>query len=437
MSEQDYMSAAQPELSPLAPQRPRILFATDAYLPWSGGSRVYYHNLYSRLARRHGYAISIVTTHTPGDSEFDRQLDTSDLHLLRRGRALPDWKYKRMPAIAGQLFRCGMALARTSPVAFHCGDLVPQALNAMLLHKLTGQPYLVYVHGDEISQTNQRRYQPLVRDAIYRNAAALIAANPYALSHLQRLVGCADKCHLLTPGVDFRYFFAGSPTTSIRERFGLDRTPVLLTAARLVKKKGHASLLRSLVPVIAEFPTLLYLIAGDGPERPGLEALVRELALQHNVVFLGDVAHEALGEYYRSADLFVMPNCIDEGGDVESFGMVFIEANACGKPVIGGRSGGTSAAIAEGTTGLLCQPNDPASITDAVLQLLRNPGLMHSMGTAGAKRARRDFCWDARADALHGIIQRMTLKQTPEQTPEQRSTAFSDAPALSVEGEHP
>jgi phosphatidylinositol alpha-1,6-mannosyltransferase len=423
------MNSAQAVLSPLQPKRPRILVATDAYLPWSGGSRVYYHNLYSRLALRYGYDVSILTSHTLGDRDFDRQPDADHLQIVRYGRALHDWKYKRLPAIAGQFCRSGFALARTSPVAYHCGDLIPQAFNAMMLHKLTGRPYLVYVHGDEISQTNQRRYQPKVRDAIYRNAAALIAANPYALSQLRGLLRNTDKCHLIMPGVDFRYFYAGFPTISIRERFGSERGPVLFTAARLVKKKGHAGLLRSLVRVVQEFPALLYLVAGDGPERQGLEASVQQLALQNNVVFLGDVAHEALGEYYRFADMFVMPNCIDEGGDVESFGMVFIEANACGKPVIGGRCGGTSAAIAEGTTGLLCQPNDDQSITAAMLQLLRNPDLMRRMGAAGAERARRDFCWDTRADALHAVIQRMML--------ENGSISLSSARALSSEGEQP
>ncbi|MGI8770891.1 MAG: glycosyltransferase family 4 protein [Acidobacteriaceae bacterium] len=422
------MNPAQAVLSSL-PKRPRILFAADAYLPWSGGSRVYYHNLYSRLALRYGYDVSILTSHTPGDREFDRQPDAARLQIVRYGRALDDWKYKRLPAVAAQLCRSGLALARISPVAFHCGDLIPQAFNAMMLHKLTGRPYLVYVHGDEISQTNQRRYQPRVRDAIYRNAAALIAANPYALAQLRDLLGSTDRCHLLTPGVDFRYFYAGSPTASLCERFGSARRPVLLTAARLVKKKGHASLLRALVRVVEEFPTLLYLVAGDGPERQRLEASVQALALQNHVVFLGDVPHEALGEYYRFADMFVMPNRIDQGGDVESFGMVFIEANACGKPVIGGRSGGTSAAVAEGTTGLLCQPNDDRNITATMLQLLRDPELMRRMGAAGAERARKDFCWDTRAGALHAIIQRMML--------ENGSVSLSGARAFPSPGEHP
>jgi phosphatidylinositol alpha-1,6-mannosyltransferase len=412
-------------LSTFNPDAGRVLLAADAYLPWSGGSRVYYHNLYSRLAAQHGYRVSVLTSHTSGDVAFDANAGNSSLEIMRHGRSLPDWRYKRAPAMGAQLCRTALALARISPVALHCGDLFPQALNAMLIHKITGRPYLVYVHGDEISQTDQRRHQPKVRDAIYRNAAALIAANPYALSQLERILGNIDRCHLITPGVDFRYFYPGSPIHAPFERYNLRKGPVILTAARLVKKKGHRTLIRALPCIVSEFPELTYVIAGDGPERHQLESLVRELQLDRNVVFTGDVPHEALGDYYRAADIFVMANCMDEGGDLESFGMVFIEANACGKPVIGGRSGGTCAAIAEGLTGLLCEPNDESSVARCLLQLLRDPQRMREMGAMGAERAHRDFCWETRADALHSIIQGMVpavaslpaLKATPFHSP--------------------
>ncbi len=394
----------------------RIVLATDAYLPWSGGSRVYYHNLYARLAESYGYDVSVLTSHAAGDAAFDASARQANFHLVRHGRSLPDWRYKRAPACAAHLLRLRRFLARTSPDALHCGDLLPQAASAWLLHLATGRPYLVFVHGDEISQTEKRKHQPKLRDAIYRGAAALVAANPYALAHLERILGTTERCHLLTPGVDSRHFHAGEPSRVLREQWlrhgteqGLQEQdgPILLTAARLVKKKGHDTLLRSLRVVIAEFPTLRYVIAGDGPERRALEALVKELELGRQVIFAGDVPHDALGEYYRAADIFAMANCMDTGGDIESFGMVFVEANACGKPVIGGRSGGTSAAVVDGVTGFLCEPGEPGGFAEALLALLRNPVLRKRMGEAGAARALAGFQWDTRARQLHAITQGM------------------------------
>jgi phosphatidyl-myo-inositol dimannoside synthase len=389
----------------------RIVLATDAYLPWSGGSRVYYHNLYSRLAERHGCEVSVLTSHTEGDAAFDRAAERANLRFFRRGHSLPDWRYTRAPGCATHLVRLAAFLARKSPHALHCGDLVPQAANAWLMHRITRRPYLVFVHGDEISQTDKRKHQPKLRDAIYRDAAALVAANPYALGHLERILGSRDRCHLLTPGVDSRYFFPGESPPALRERWrrhgapSATQGPIVLTAARLVKKKGHETLLRSVRLIVEDFPGLRYVIAGDGPERPSLERLVVELGLSGHVIFAGDVPHEQLGEYYRSSDVFAMANCTDVGGDIESFGMTFVEANACGKPVIGGRSGGTDAAVLEGTTGLLCKPGDPEEFAAALRLLLRDPGMCQRLGESGAHRAQEQFQWESRARELHAITQ--------------------------------
>jgi phosphatidylinositol alpha-1,6-mannosyltransferase len=391
----------------------RIVLATDAYLPWSGGSRVYYHNLYSRLAEHHGYEVSVLTSHTDGDTAFDRAAERANLQFVRRGHSLPDWRYSRAPRCAAHLMRLAAFLAREAPHALHCGDLVPQAANAWLLHRLTGRPYLVFVHGDEISQTDKRKHQPKLRNAIYRNAAALVAANPYALAHLERILGSTERCHLLPPGVDSRCFFQGEPSLALREdwrRHGAPSapaSPILLTAARLVKKKGHETLLRSVRMIVGEFPGLRYVIAGDGPERPVLERQVAEAGLAGHVIFAGDVPHERLGDYYRSADVFAMANCTDASGDVESFGMTFVEANACGKPVIGGRSGGTGAAVSEDITGLLCTPGNAEEFAAALRLLLRDPGLRQRMGRAGACRAQKQFQWESRARELHAITQAM------------------------------
>jgi phosphatidylinositol alpha-1,6-mannosyltransferase len=159
--------------------------------------------------------------------------------------------------------------------------------------------------------------------------------------------------------------------------------------------------------IVGEFPGLRYVIAGDGPERPVLERQVAEAGLAGHVIFAGDVPHERLGDYYRSADVFAMANCTDAGGDVESFGMTFVEANACGKPVIGGRSGGTGAAVSEDITGLLCTPGNAEEFAAALTLLLRDPGLRQRMGRAGACRAQKQFQWESRARELHAITQAM------------------------------
>ncbi len=111
---------------------------------------------------------------------------------------------------------------------------------------------------------------------------------------------------------------------------------------------------------------------------------------------------EELSAYYNAADVFVMPNR-EEGTDVEGFGIVFLEANACSKPVIGGRSGGAVDAIADGESGYLVDPSSPQAIAEAASRLLTDPALARRMGEAGRERARREFSWERAARQVHTL----------------------------------
>ena len=387
-----------------------VLLEVDAYLPWSGGSRTYYHNLYSRLAEDFGCRVMVNTSHCAGEHSFDREAAHPSLCIHRRDERLPDWKMKRAPALIRKVLHTGIVAAQSRPLAVHCGDLFPQDAAGAFLRRIAGLPLLVYVHGDEISQTDGRKLQPKLRDAIYRTADALVAANIFAYDRLTSILGSALRVTMITPGVDFKVFSPGPRPQWIEAKFSLRADPVLLTVGRLVKKKGHETVLRSLPLVLKEFPDLRYLIVGDGPERRHLEEIVQQLDLAKMVIFVGNVPHAELGDYYRAADIFCMINQCDASGDIESFGMVFIEANAAAKPVVGGRSGGTTQSIVDGKTGLLCEPGSPALTAAHLLLLLRNADLRARMGNAGLSRARTEFGWESRAAQLFEIQQRIARR---------------------------
>ncbi len=194
------------------------------------------------------------------------------------------------------------------------------------------------------------------------------------------------------------------------ERYGLEGKKVLLTVARLVPRKGHKIVLDALPQVMREVPNLKYLIAGDGPEKARLQEQARQLGIQDAVIFVGDVAHHEVCDYYNLCDAFIMANRLEAGGDVESFGMVFTEANATGKPVIGGRSGGTAEAVLDGKTGFLVDPESAEEIAERLLLLLKNEHLCGRMGAAGLDRVRTEFNWSTRADALHAITAELVRK---------------------------
>jgi len=199
-------------------------------------------------------------------------------------------------------------------------------------------------------------------------------------------------------------FFPAPPRQDLIDRYGLQGHKVLLTVARLVPRKGHKVVLEALSNVIKEMPRLKYIIAGEGPEKGNLEQLVQNLGLQEHVIFVGNIPNAEISNYYNLCDVFAMVNRLEIGGDIESFGMVFTEANATGKPVIGGRSGGTDESVIDGETGFLVDPNDPQELSDRLLLLLKNGDLCLRMGTAGLHRVQSQFDWNSRALALRNIV---------------------------------
>ena len=183
---------------------------------------------------------------------------------------------------------------------------------------------------------------------------------------------------------------------------------VLLTVGRLQRRKGHDLAIEAMTRVRSEVPGVKYLIVGDGDERPRLEALVDTLGLRDTVTFVGTVKAGDLPACYGAADVFVHPNRVDNG-DVEGFGIVFLEAAAAGLPVIGGNSGGVPEAIDVGRSGVLVSGTDVGELADAIVTLARDGERRRRMGEAGCRFVATKFSWERAAGqvlAVHRLVER-------------------------------
>jgi len=170
---------------------------------------------------------------------------------------------------------------------------------------------------------------------------------------------------------------------------------VILTVGRLIERKGHDIVIRAMARLASEFPAARYVVVGDGPRGPYLRDLVASVALQDRVVFVGEVRKEDLPLYYQAADVFAMVSRARERqGDVEGFGLVYLEAGACAKPVVAGRSGGVPDAVVDGVTGLLVSPESVEEVADALARLLRDRELAAKLGQAGRQRVEREMNWE-------------------------------------------
>jgi phosphatidylinositol alpha-1,6-mannosyltransferase len=378
-----------------------ILFLTDYYLQHAGGSLVYYNNLLTRFVPQYAERVTVLTKKVPGWQEFDRRESSDALRILRSFSPLPDWKVYQYPKALLPLASAVKQLLRQRIDVVHVGDLFPQGVVGLVLKQLFGMPYIIYVHGDEIAQTDKRRFQPILRNRIYRAADGIVAANEFSRQRLLRIGIPESRICKILPGVDMDLFCPLPRDERLVRELSLDGTVVLLTAARLVPRKGHAQVLRALASIVDRVRPLRYLIAGDGPERSNLIRLAAELGLSSIVTFLGDVSNDRLRDFYNLADVFVLANQEPLDGDIETFGMVFIEANATGKPVIGVRSGGVEEAVLHGVTGMLVPPNDVDALAACLKDLLLNSELRALLGDAGLRRVREHFNWATRATELY------------------------------------
>jgi phosphatidylinositol alpha-1,6-mannosyltransferase len=388
-------------------------------LPHAGGSREYYNNIYRNLVELDDSQVTILTKKVPGWEEFDRMASSKLFHVKRRFKPLRSWKYHELLKGVGPFVDAMWHALRYSPDIMHAGDLYPPGLIALILKKILGLPYVVYCHGEEITQTDRYRYQPRMRDRIYKGADGVVANSDFAVRNLLRIGVCEERICKITPGVDCIRFRPMPPNTDLQKRHGLEGKVVVLTVARLIPRKGHVVVMKAFARLCNEFPDAHYLIVGTGPEESRLRQLAMKLNLGSRVTFAGYVSADQLPDVYSLCDIMVMANRQEADGDVEGFGIVFLEANAAGKPVIGGRTGGAVEAIEEGKTGFLVNPDDDQELAGVLRQLVSNRQLREKLGQAGIRRVRSDFTWKSRAEALRKLNSRILSSQTtPARSPD-------------------
>jgi phosphatidylinositol alpha-1,6-mannosyltransferase len=380
----------------------RVLLLSENFPPLKGGSAIWLVNLYTRVANHAvSFAAGEFRGHHEFDAEFPHSVERIQMSMKDRDPTLPT---SLVPY--ARIFRRIRRICRRDGIdQIHCGKVLPEGFVALLMKWFAGIPYVLYCHGEEITTTSEsRRYRILV-PLVYRSANAVIANAANTRRLLEKIGVAPEKIHVIRPSVPIDEFRqAKAQGESIRHKHGLSRGPMLLTVGRLQKRKGHDTVIRAMSRILASFPEATYVITGTGEERENLENLAETLGVADRVIFAGLVPDEELAGYYGACDLFLMPNR-DVGGDFEGFGIVFLEAAAAQKPVIGGRSGGAVEAVVHGTTGLLVDGNRAEDVADAVRRLLSEPETARRMGEAGFRRARDEFGYAAAALDLEEIIE--------------------------------
>jgi phosphatidylinositol alpha-1,6-mannosyltransferase len=280
----------------------------------------------------------------------------------------------------------------------HCGRCLPEGLLALAMRRTHGTPYHCYIHGEELNSMSASRELTVLATRVYRHATSLIVNSENTARMLaDRMPQMHDRVHIVHPGVDTSHFAPPQDRRSLRDGLGWRGRKVLLTVGRLQKRKGHDRMIEALPTVVQSVPTVLYAIAGAGEEFNRLHQLAIDHGVQNHVQFLGPLQDRALLHAYQACDAFALPNR-EVDGDIEGFGMVLLEAQACGKPVITGNSGGTPETMLNGRTGLLVDAGDARALAHAAILLTNHADFRHQLGHAARKWAVERFDWRIAAD---------------------------------------
>jgi phosphatidyl-myo-inositol dimannoside synthase len=275
-----------------------------------------------------------------------------------------------------------------------CGIWYPEGLVATLA---SARPRVILTHGTELS-----RQPPLWRRFAWTRlrrwvleSADLVVANSRYTEELVAAVAPRARVASIPLGVDPARFASGGRLEA-KAKFGVDGRVVLSSVSRLEPYKGHALVLKAIAGLEPEERgQIAYLVAGTGPEEARLRALAAELGMQEQVRWLGFVDENELADVYRASDLFILCSHRDPAGrDVEGFGLVFLEAQACGVPVVGSRTGGIPDAISDGDGGWLIRDGDEDGLRTVVRRLIHDPLSFQQMGSRARARVERECTWD-------------------------------------------
>jgi phosphatidyl-myo-inositol dimannoside synthase len=373
--------------------RKNVLVFSEDFPPYPGGIAQWAMGMAGALARR-GKRVCVLTRWRPDFvPTVNPDYEIRFLHGSHWRRMRTFYCRRGLSALVAGGFRPDWIFATTWN--FSRGIVRPAAG--------LGSRLVTVVHGLEVTRSMSFLKKLWMRRTLAASDS-VVAVSTFTAERTMRACGLpAGKVLVFPNGVDTDRYRPGLDASGLRTRHGLDGAKVILTLARVVERKGHDTVIRCMPEVLRSVPEARYLICGSqDPEwRAVLDRLVLDLGLEGKVLFTGFVPPSETPLFYNLCDAYAMPSReIERRGDTEGFGITFLEANACGKPVVGGRSGGVEDAVSDGETGFLVDPVDPGAVAGKLIRLLRDPDLAAGLGANGRKRVEQSFTWDTIARRL-------------------------------------
>ena len=368
----------------------RVLVVTNDFPTRRGGIESFVLSLCERMDPDE---VVVYTASMPGDAAYDATLPFP-VYRDPSATLLPTRAVGRRAAEVMQRHGCDR-------VVF--GASVPLGLLAPTLRRAGAQRIVAITHGHEVWWARV----PGVRQLLLRvgdTCDVLTYVSEWCREQIAPALSPAAAARMvrLSPGVDTDRFYPGCGGVGVRSKLGIPGdVPVVVCTARMVRRKGQDTLVKAWPQVVASVADARLLLVGDGPHRARVEDLAESLGVVDSVIFAGSVPWDKIPAYTDAGDVFAMP-CRTRlwGLEPEAFGIVSIEAAACGLPVVVGRSGGAPETVIEGETGYVVDPYDVDALSGCLVRLLMERPRSRSLGSRGREFVRDMWSWDVAAETL-------------------------------------
>lgn len=363
-------------------EKPRILILSTAYLPLVGGSELAIKNITDRID---GVEFDMVTGRYDVRASLTEHIGA--IRVFRSGRHTTGLLKIFLPLT---LFFTALRLVQKNKYALvHVFQASHAGGAAWLLKRLYPQLPMLVTLQEGKALDGQSFLVRFFRKIIIADADALSVISSY-LYRYARSINTRAPMQIIPNGVAVQEFIVGAQNgrTAVRKQLRIQpEEKVILSVSRLVPKNGMRNLIIAMQSVLRQHPARLVII-GAGALEDELKLLARDLHVNEHVSFVGQVSHVDLPAFLGAADVFVRPS-LSEG-----LGTAFLEAMACGVPVIASPVGGIPDFLTDGQTGLFCNPTDPNHIAATIARLLADPELAKNISTAGQTLVREKYDWD-------------------------------------------
>ena len=278
----------------------------------------------------------------------------------------------------------------------YVNHVLPVGYVAYLIKKFKKIPFTLFLHGTDVSAALSSKGKRNKFIKLCRAADRIVVNSDFLKNKVMSVAEGLSDIRVVYPCPADNYFVNNinqDELSVLRAKLALGGKKVLITVARMVEGKGYPHAIRMLPEILKKVPNAVWLVIGDGPKSKEIFTMVQKNSLQNVVRFIGNIEASDLPKYYHLADVFILLTHKDESHE-EGWGTVFLEAAACGLPVVAGQVGGVEEAVLNGQTGLLVDIHQDQQVVNAVVNLLTDKIMAEQYGMTGKERVTNYFRWE-------------------------------------------